>query len=146
MTPEPGAATMTALVPVPEVRVVPPSPTVADGAVLLRLPAEDPAWAESLPPVPGGASVTVTLGHPDLVPEDPTGLWAAGYRVVGVASEERPIGAVVDLLVPAELRAAAPEWWQQVLARARRAFDLRLGPVLSVLDAELAMHRRALDD
>jgi hypothetical protein len=113
--------------------------------VLLRLPAEDRAWAQTLPRVPGGAKVTVTLGHPDLVPEDPTLLWAAGYHVVGVASEARPIGAVVDLLVPAELREAAPDWWQQVLSRARRAFDLRLGPVLSVLEAELAMHRRALE-
>ncbi|MEX2550014.1 MAG: hypothetical protein WD638_07295 [Nitriliruptoraceae bacterium] len=125
--------------------MVPPSPTVAEGAVLLRLPAEDRTWAETLPRVPGGVTVTVTLGHPDLVPADPTRLWAAGYQVVGVASEERPIGAVVDVLVPAELRASEPDWWQHMLSLARRAFDLRLGPVLSVLEAELAMHRRALE-
>ena len=119
-----------------------PRPLPAD-SVLLRLPVDGPDWVLDLPPVPGGATVTVTLGHPDLLPIDTDPARTRGYRIVGTASERRPLGAVADVLVSAELRDAAPGWWDTVLRRATRAFDLRLGPVQRVLEAELALHARA---
>jgi hypothetical protein len=115
----------------------------ADGDVLVRLPAPDRSWPRSLPAAPDGWLLTVTLGHPRLVPVDADRLDAAGYRIVGTASEHRPIGLVVDVLVPAALRTAEPDWWGLVLARAERVFDLRLGPVQQVLAAELELHRQA---
>ena len=114
-------------------------------AILLRLPADGPGWAMALPPVPGGNEITVTLGHPDLLPVDTAAARARGYRIVGAASEQRPLGSVADLLVPGDLRQTAPAWWDAVLRRASRAFDLRLGPVQQVLDAELALHAAALE-
>lgn len=121
----------------------PPLP-VSEGTVLVRLPAHGRGWVDTLPPVPDGTSLTVTVGHPDLLPVADDALARAGYRVVGVASEHRPIGLAVDVLVPASVRASEPQWWLDVLARADRVFDLRMGPVQHVLAAELAMHARAL--
>jgi hypothetical protein len=120
------------------------APPLPEGAMLLRLPAAGPAWPQSLPAVPRGGVVTVTVGRPDLLPDEPSAA-ACGYRVVGAASDARPIGDVVDLLVPRALREDAPEWWAELLARASRAFDLRHGPVQRVLGAELALHARALE-
>ncbi|MFU8839379.1 MAG: hypothetical protein ACNA8R_01500 [Nitriliruptoraceae bacterium] len=119
------------------------APPLPDGAVLLRLPAAGRSWPETLPAVPSGDTVTVTVGRADLLPE---GHAAAdrGYVVVGAASDTRPLGDVVDLLILPELQQRAPAWWGELLGRANRAFDLRLGPVQHVLGAELAMHARAL--
>lgn len=113
-----------------------------DGDVLVRITARDRSWPSRLPPVPAGGTVTVTLGHPRLTPDDE--LAAGGYRVVGTASEHRPIGAVVDVLVPRVLREAHPDWWSVLGHAAERVFDLRLGPVQRVLAAELELHARAL--
>jgi hypothetical protein len=114
-------------------------------AVLLRLPVEGRDWPTTLPAVPEGGQVTVTLGHPELVPADPGPARARGYHVVGAASEHRPLGSVADLLITADLRDAAPAWWEALLGRASRVFDLRLGPVQQVLSAELALHVDALE-
>lgn len=119
------------------------APPLPEGAVLLRLPATGPGWPASLPAVPRDSVVTVTVGRPGLLPDEPQAA-ARGYRVVGAASATRPIGDVVDLLVPLALQDAAPGWWAELLSRASRAFDLRHGPVQQVLGAELAMHARAL--
>lgn len=120
------------------------APTLLEGAVLLRLPAAGARWPETLPPVPDGYVVTVTLGHAGLRP--PASLVTArGYRLAGAASDARPLGDVIDLLVGADLRTAEPSWWAAVLGRATRAFDLRHGPVQRVLAAELDLHARALD-
>jgi hypothetical protein len=86
--------------------------------------------------------VTVTVGRSELLP-DPALASRRGYLVVGAASDARPIGDVVDLLVAGELQEAAPAWWTEVLGRSHRAFDLRHGPVQRVLGAELAMHAQA---
>ncbi|MFP4149117.1 MAG: hypothetical protein ACLFUG_08480 [Nitriliruptoraceae bacterium] len=112
--------------------------------MLLRLPVTGRGWPRQLPRVPRGARVTVTVGLASLLPA-PTEAARRGYLVVGAASESRPIGSVVDVLVPGALREAEPGWWQELLGRALRAFDLRLGPVQQVLGAELALHARALD-
>lgn len=119
------------------------APALPEGSVLLRLPVRDRGWPQQLPPVPAGARVTVTVGRADLLP-DPTVAAGRGYLVVGAASEARPIGDVVDLLVSPELQGSAHAWWTDLLERSHRAFDLRHGPVQRVLAAELAMHAQAL--
>lgn len=119
------------------------APPLPEGAVLLRLPVVGPSWPEALPAVPLGSRVTVTVGRPELLP-DSRAAAARGYLVVGAASDIRPLGDVVDLLVLPELQQAAPRWWGELLGQAHRAFDLRHGPVQRVLGAELAMHAQAL--
>jgi hypothetical protein len=119
------------------------SGALRDGAVIVRLTATDRGWVAALPPVPDGRQLTVSVGHPSLLPVPVDELIARGYRIVGVAAEHRPIGLNVDVLVPRELRAAHPDWWVQLLGQAERVFDLRLGPVRHVLAAELALHLRA---
>jgi hypothetical protein len=111
-------------------------------AVLVRLPVESSDWAAALPRVPAGWQLTVSLGHPDLQPIPHDELRARGYHVVGVATARAPVGRSVDVLVPGALRAAEPSWWDQLGSRASRIFDLRMGPVLTLLRSQLALHER----
>lgn len=115
-----------------------------EGALLVRVPAQGSTWALALPELPDGAQVTVTLGHPELLPLDTGPVRARGYRIIGTASDSRPIGDVVDLLIDPGLRRAAPQWWRELQAQAERIFDLELGPVRRVLHAELSLHAAAL--
>jgi hypothetical protein len=115
-----------------------------DGTLLVRVPAVDRTWARHLPPVPGGHTLTVTVGHADLAPVPADDLVASGYRIVGVAADHRPLGRLVDVCVPPDLRAEHAAWWVAMVALADRVFDPRLGPVARVLAAELDMHRRAV--
>jgi hypothetical protein len=94
----------------------------------------------ALPPVPSGWTLTVSLGHPALLPIPHEDLHSRGYEVVGVATARAPVGRSVDVLVPATLRAAHPDWWARLGRRASRIFDLQLGPVLAVLGSQLALH------
>jgi hypothetical protein len=112
------------------------------GAVLVRLPVEDGAWATALPPVPDGWTLTVSLGHPSLLPIPEDELTSRGYAVVGIATARAPVGRSVDVLVPGALQAAEPRWWEQLGCRASRVFDLRMGPVLAVLGNQLALHEQ----
>ncbi len=116
----------------------------ADPGVLLRIAARDRGWPAHLPPVPAGNRLTVTVGHPRLLPVDSEATAAAGYVVVGVAAAHRPIGATIDVLVPGVFLTGHPEWMEAVRPLAERVFDLRMGPVQRVLAAELAVHRRSL--
>jgi hypothetical protein len=110
--------------------------------LLVRLPVADADWADTLPVTPEGTTVTVTVGHPDLVPVSLATTCAQGYRIVGVASATRPIGPTIDILVPEPLRLANPDWFDELVHRAVRVFDLRLGPVQAVLAAQLTLHLR----
>lgn len=118
----------------------PPGDALTDGALLVRLAAPDRGWAARLPAVPQGRTLTVTVGHPTLLPVAVDDLVSGGYRLAGVASAERPVGLSVDVLVPRELREDQPAWWSRLLAGAERVFDLRHGPVLRVLEDQLRMH------
>jgi hypothetical protein len=120
-------------------------PAPAPGTLLVRVPARDRGWVRTLPPVPAGGPLTVTLGHADLAPVPVDDLVAGGYRIVGIAADHRPLGDVVDVLVPASLRLAHPDWWAVMRARADRIFDLAFGPVARVLAAEVDLHLRAAD-
>lgn len=115
-------------------------PPVTDGDVLVRLPARDAAWPATLPAAPAGRVLTLTLGHPSLLPGLESAALPAGYRLVGVASERRPIGRSVDIYVPVSVRKHHPHWWRSLLNQAERVFDLQLGPVQRALAAELALH------
>ena len=120
----------------------PPAPArFEDGTVLVRVRASDRGWAARLPQVPDGRTLTVTVGHPGLLPVPADDLVRNGYRLVGVAAEHHPIGRSVDVLVPPDLQREHPEWWRGLLDRAERVFDLRLGPVQRVLAVELGLHR-----
>jgi hypothetical protein len=121
-------------------------PPVTDGDVLVRLPASDVDWPATLPATPPGHVLTLTLGHPELLPRAGGSTLAVGYRIVGVATARRPVGPTVDLYVPATVREDHPGWWLAVLALAERVFDLRLGPVQRVLAAELELHTRAFTE
>ncbi len=119
------------------------APTLpTEGAVIVRLRAEDRGWIGELPVVPGARTLTVTVGRADLLPVPVEELLARGYRLVGVAAEHRPIGPTVDVLVPASLREEASDWWEQLEPLAERVFDLRMGPVRLVLAAEIDVHLR----
>lgn len=122
-----------------------PSAVDATPGVLIRLSAGSRRWPDTLPPVPGSRVLTISVGHPRLLPLDSAGLETLGYRVVGVAVAHRPIGATIDILVPRSLVVAEPGWVGVLRSRAERVFDLRMGPVQQVLAAELAVHRRAVD-
>lgn len=120
-------------------------PTTPAGAVLVRVFAHGLSWVRSLPVVPGGTTVTVTVSNERLgrVPADD--LVAHGYRLVGISSARpRGAGEVVDLLVPREVREAHPDWFRELLDRADRAFDCDLGPVRRLMQGELALHEGAL--
>ena len=120
----------------------PPAPApFEDGTVLVRVRAPNRGWAAQLPQVPDDRVLTVTVGHPALLPVPVDDLVRNGYRLVGVAAEHQPIGRSVDVLVPPELQRDHPDWWRSLLTRAERVFDLRLGPVQRVLAFELGLHR-----
>lgn len=114
-----------------------------DGTLLVRVPVTDRSWARTLPRVPAGRTCTVTVGQADLAPVAADDLVASGYRIVGVAADHRPLGLLVDVCVPPDLRAAHPAWWADIAGRADRIFDPRMGPVARVLAAELALHGAA---
>lgn len=127
---------------VPDPCAAPPADTTADGDVLVRLPATDRRWPNTLPPVPDGEVLTITVGKVGLLPHDEQTLITAGYRIVGVRSSQRTgTGASIDVLVPGTLRDAHPRWWRQLTASAERVFDLRFGPVQVLLGSQLARHR-----
>lgn len=124
----------------PDSSAAPPAAAAADGDVLVRLPVTDRRWPDTLPPVPGGEVLTITVGHPGLLPTTEQALIAAGYRIVGVRSS-RGNGSNIDVLVPGTLRRTHGRWWRQLAAPAERIFDLRLGPVQLLLGPQLARHR-----
>lgn len=125
------------LTPRREVTVPPPSAAFTEQAVLVRLAANDRSWVASLPAVPGDRVLTVSVGRAGLLPVPAEELAARGYRVVGVA---HTLGPHVDVLVPLSLQSHHPTWWESMIRRAERVFDLRLGPVRLVLAEELQLH------
>lgn len=108
--------------------------------MLVRLAAPDRGWVQRLPAVPDEPVLTVSVGHEGLLPVPADELRARGYRVVGTSAT---LGSHVDVLVPLALGTAHPSWWQALVTRAERVFDLRLGPVRVVLAAEIELHGAA---
>lgn len=108
----------------------------SDGSVVVRIDAAPTGWELALPPVPG-RRVPITVGASDLR-ETAITLAARGYDLAGVVPGVRG-GRHADVLVPAALRADQPRWFSSLLVPAARVFDLRFGPVGTVLRAELAL-------
>lgn len=111
----------------------------------MRVPAEDTSWARALPPLPTGASVTVTVSSNALrqVPADD--LVSSGYRIAGVVDDlsAHGKGPAVLILVLAELQATHPTWFRELLGAAERALPCDLGPVQRVYGSALQVHATA---
>jgi hypothetical protein len=109
----------------------------------VRIATEGTDWVTSLPPVPTGDRIGVTVGAPDLaVVAD--GLALRGYDLLGVVPGRLP-GPHADLLVTSRLRDAHPRWFSALLLVADRVFDLRFGPVHVALHDELVAHLPSYD-
>ncbi len=126
-------------------QIVVQRPQTPPAAVLLRLSAADDGWVSSLPAVPDGLTVTVSVGDSTLARVPADDLVSRGIRIVAVGDgdTETPVGAV-DILVPRTLADAYPDWFSSLLRRADRAFDTSHGPVQAVFARTIATHLRAL--
>lgn len=117
-----------------------------DGA-LLCLPVADGPWAEGLPPVPGGQTVTVSFSSTAAAEEHGDALRLLGYAVVEsgrTTSPARPTDSAC-VLVPQLLRDLHPTYWRSLAGQAERVYDLALGPVLVVFAELLEAHAAARD-
>jgi hypothetical protein len=110
----------------------------ADGTVVVRLRADEPAWVRALPPMPGRARLGITVGTKELLAARDE-LAERGYDLLGLVTGRRA-GPHADVLVPGDLREAQPRWFAALMLPAQRVFDLRFGPVHVALRAELAVH------
>lgn len=111
--------------------------------VLLRLPVSGSAWAETIPPAPEGARVTVALSTGDGLGEHGDALAQLGYAVVGVRDDGDPDGPVTaDFLVPVAALDRWPVWRDALAAAAEGVWHLEFGPARALLAAALAVHGR----
>lgn len=110
---------------------------------IVRVFAHAAAWVRTLPPVPDGWTVSVTVSHDELATPAVADLERAGYRIAGVTPPLRPAdaGFAVDLLVPDALRQAHPDWFAGLVRQSQRVFDLRFGPVRRLFGPVLDLHR-----
>ena len=109
---------------------VPADAASPPAAAVVRVACGAPGWALSLPAVPPGGTVTVSLGS-STTADERAGLESRGYRLVGVFPSmlTDPQTAVADLLVPEELIEGHPRWWREVTAQALGVYSLHHGPV-----------------
>ncbi len=118
-------------------------PTVGDGAVV-RIRVAEGWWAESVPPVPDGYRVTVSLPDGTGRDEHAEALGRLGYLVVDAAPAASADPDCADFFVPQQLLEAHPTYWRSLADRADRAYSLALGPVRRLLGEVLAAHAAAL--
>lgn len=117
---------------------VAPQTRPSEGPVLVRVPADDPAWVRGLPPVPDPHRVGVTVGV-ERLRDDAVELASRGFDLIDVVPGRRP-GPHADLLITAALREDHPRWFSSLLLVSERVFDLRFGPVHLALHDELMAH------
>ncbi len=121
--------------------------TTPPGAVLVRVPADGPGWARSLPPVPSGTSVTVTVSDPALARVPADDLIGTGYRIAGVVETSvGPATSAVTLLVGPTLRTLEPTWFRALLGMADRTLHCDLGPVQRAFASTIQLHLGAASD
>lgn len=126
----------------PAVRdVVVPFPATGAPPLLLRIPVSSPTWAESLPPRPTGALVTVAFSDPEVEAEHSDALALLGYDSVGPVNPEPVDAAWVDILIPRAACDRWPLWRDQLLDAGGRVWDLAFGPVAVVLGPAVEVHR-----
>lgn len=114
-----------------------------EDAKLVRVSAAGTDWVERIPPVPGGATITVSCGDAGLAAAPADDLVAHGLRIAGVLTRGPVGGGFVDLLVPGALIRAHPSWWRELRNVAERTFSLAHGPVQVVFADVLAIHAEA---
>lgn len=107
---------------------------------LLRVPIDDPRWAEALPPVPDGADVTVVFSDPEVEAEHADAVSLLGYRVVGALAATAQPEASADLLIPRAAVDRWPVWRDGLLTAGGRVYDLSFGPVAHALADAIAAH------
>lgn len=123
----------------PAVAVAPLPP---DG-VLLRIAVVHGHWAERLPPVPEGDTVTVSLSSATALDEHADALELLGYRVVGVQPAAADAGVAHFLLAQA-LVEAHPTFWRTLADQSQHAYSLAHGPVRARFSALLRAHLAAV--
>jgi hypothetical protein len=109
---------------------------------LLRMEVRGDAWAESLPPVPEDADVSVSFTDPETALVHGEALALLGYRVVGVQPHPASSGPTADFLVPQATLEAHRRWWRALVGQADRAYSLALGPAVASLSDVLRLHLR----
>lgn len=126
----------------------PPSPgqllrlPVSAAPLLLRIPVTSPTWAESMPPMPTGAGITVAFSDPDVEAEHGDAVALLGYPSVGVLPPSTALPPSIDLLIPRTAADRWPLWRDAVLSAGGRVWDLAFGPVAMKLASAVAVHER----
>lgn len=119
-------------------------PVSIDG-VLVRHLVGDGHWAEHLPPVPAGFTVTVSFGCIDDAAEHGDALGLLGYYVLDAAETADAVGSPnVDFLVCQRLIEAHPAYCRSLSTHAWRVYHLSLGPAAAAVADTVAAHARAL--
>lgn len=111
--------------------------------LLVRIPVTAPDWAESLPPMPDGADITVAFSDADVEAEHGDAVALLGYLSVGAIPTLADMPPSIDLLMP---RAAAdrwPRWRDEVLSSGGRVWDLAFGPVAMMMASTVGVHERS---
>lgn len=102
-------------------------------------------WAEDIPPVPTGATVTVSFGSEAVAHEHGDALALLGYDVVEAPlPPDASFDGVADFLVTAEVMERHPTYWRSLAAHATRAYHLALGPAAMVVADVVAAHTPVL--
>jgi hypothetical protein len=114
---------------------------VPDGGALARLVIEHECWAEELPPLPEGHTVTVAFSTDDVAAEHAEAIERLGYLVVGVHGSAGSSPAA-DFLVSEALIESHPAWWRTLADQADEVYVLQLGPVRRAISPALRVHGR----
>lgn len=118
----------------------PAAPLQVDG-VLVRVTVGQGHWAEDIPPVPTGVTVTVSFGSEANATEHGDALALIGYDVVEMPlPQDLAIDGVADFLVTSDVMERHPTYWRSLAERATRAYHLALGPAAMVVADVVAAH------
>ena len=113
--------------------------------VLVRVTVGEGHWAEDIPPVPAGATVTVSFGSPALADEHGEALALLGYDVVEAPlPPDLSIAGVADFLVTTAVMERHPTYWRSLAERATRAYHLALGPAATAVADVVGVHAARL--
>ena len=102
--------------------------------MLVRFLVSDGPWAEDIPPVPDGFTVTVSFGSANVADEHGEALALLGYNVVELPPAlQLTVSHIADFLVSADLIECHPTYWRSVAGRATRVYHLALGPAAALV-------------
>lgn len=114
--------------------------------LLLRLPVHEGPWAESLPPMPTGAGITVAFSDADVEAEHGEAVSLLGYAPVGLIGDGDWPTPHIDLLVPRAVPDRFPVWRDAVVAPGAHVWDLAFGPAAMQMGWAVAVHLAAAGD